>query len=493
MFESAELGHTIRKSVYDKELPLLREELLKAQFEVATHARFPVIIVIAGVDGSGKGDTVNLLNEWMDPRHIQNHAYGEPSHEERERPAMWRFWRDLPPKGEVGIFYGSWYTNSIQNRVMGRTRASDLEAELDEIVRFEKMLVDEGALIIKFWLHLSKEAQRTRFKTLEKDPATRWRVTPEDWRHFKKYDRYRKVSELTLRQTSRAEAPWIVVEGADANYRSLTVGRAIRDAIRAKLKEARRRPHVASTPPLLPSIDHKDVLHSLDLSLKLGKVRYKRELEKQRGRLALLSRDPRFRDMAVIVVFEGSDAAGKGGTIRRITGALDARRYSLVPVAAPTEEERAQPYLWRFWRHVPGRGRFTIYDRSWYGRVLVERVEGFCTEADWLRAYNEINDFEAQLAGHRIVVVKFWLAISLDEQLSRFKRREKTPFKQFKITKEDWRNRKKWDLYGQAVCDMVDRTSTDTSPWHLIEANDKYYARIKVLSTLCETIERALG
>ncbi|GAB1368241.1 hypothetical protein MASR1M42_07900 [Azonexus hydrophilus] len=172
---------------------------------------------------------------------------------------------------------------------------------------------------------------------------------------------------------------------------------------------------------------------------------------------------------------------------------MDARHYQIVPIAAPTEEERDQPYLWRFWRHVPRTGRVTIFDRSWYGRVLVERVEGYCREEDWLRAYAEINDFEDQLEDDGALVVKFWLQISADEQLRRFKEREQTDFKRFKITAEDWRNRDKWDDYLTAACDMIDRTSTDIAPWTLVEANDKNFARIKVLRTVCERIEAALA
>jgi polyphosphate kinase 2 (PPK2 family) len=224
----------------------------------------------------------------------------------------------------------------------------------------------------------------------------------------------------------------------------------------------------------------------------MSKSSYKDELEKAQQRLNLLSRDAKFRSIAASLVFEGQDAAGKGGAIRRVTAALDARLYRTVPIAAPTEEEAARPYLWRFWRHVPGRGRFTIFDRSWYGRVLVERVEGLAAEPDWMRAYAEINDFEQSLARHGIVVAKFWLAIGKEEQLKRFRERQKVGFKRFKLTPEDWRNRKKWDAYEQAVCDMVDRTSTKIAPWTLVEADNKHYARIKVLKTLCDTLERAL-
>lgn len=490
MFESAELGHKIDKATYDKEVPALREALLNAQFDLAQKGKFPVIILAGGVDGAGKGETVNLLNEWMDPRYIQAHAMGEKSNEEQERPPMWRFWRALPPKGKIGIFFGSWYTDPIVERVLGRTKAAQLSQSIEQINHFEKMLTDEGALILKFWFHLSKDVQEKRLKSLEKNPKTRWRVTDFDWQRFKLYDKFRKVSELTLRETSTAEAPWIVVEGADARYRNLTVGKILLEALRKRLDHPK--PVASNVAPLHTPIDHLDVLDKLDLSQKLDKKKFDVELEKYQGKLALLTRDPRFKKLSVIAVFEGSDAGGKGGAIRRITGALDARHYHIIPIAAPTEEERAQPYLWRFWRHIPHTGKVTVFDRSWYGRVLVERVEKFCSEADWMRAYGEINDFEAQLANNNIVLVKFWLAISKEEQLRRFKEREQISFKRFKITEEDWRNREKWEDYERAVCDMVDRTSTEIAPWTLVEANDKNFARIKILKTLCQRIEAAL-
>ncbi|MEN6584842.1 MAG: polyphosphate:AMP phosphotransferase [Sulfuricella sp.] len=492
MFESAELGHKIDKATYDKEVPLLREALLDAQLDLAQSGAFPVIVLLGGVDGAGRGETVNLLNEWMDPRHVQSHGMGEPSDEELDRPMMWRFWRALPPKGKIGVFLGSWYTWPILNRVNGVTKTADLDQSLERAKRLEKMLTDEGALIIKFWLHLSKDKQEKRLKVLEKDPKTRWRVTERDWEHFKLYDKFRTVHESVIRHTSTAEAPWFIVEGEDPRYRSLTIGKMIQEAIRKRLDSPEKQPSGINAPPLLPSIDHLHILKTLDLTQKIEKKKYEEELEKYQGKLALLTRDPRFKEITVVLVFEGNDAAGKGGSIRRITSALDARIYQVVPIAAPTEEERAQPYQWRFWRHVPRRGRVTIFDRSWYGRVLVERVEGYCSEADWMRAYTEINDFEAQLSRHNIVVSKFWLTISKDEQLRRFKEREKTGFKRYKITDEDWRNREKWDAYEQAICDMVDRTSTEASPWTLVEANDKYFARIKILKTLCSQIETRL-
>ncbi len=353
------------------------------------------------------------------------------------------------------------------------------------------MLVAEGALVLKFWFHLSRDAQKKRLKTLEKDPKTRWRVTDTDWERFKIYDRFRQVSEHTLRETSTGEAPWMIVEGTDPNYRYLTVGTHLLEALIKQLADKIGKAPSFKPAPLEPVLDDRNVLNALDYKQTLtGKV-YARRLEKYQGRLNLLTRDPRFRGKSLIAVFEGQDAAGKGSSIRRITGALDARHYQVIPIASPTEEERAQPYLWRFWRHLPRKGRVTIFDRSWYGRVLVERVEKFCSENDWMRAYHEINEFEEQLVRNEVILVKFWVAITKEEQLKRFRERKKIAFKQFKITEEDWRNRKKWGDYEHAVCDMVERTSTDIAPWNVIPANDKMFARIEILKTLCDHLERA--
>ncbi len=492
MFESANLFHKIDKAVYRREEPKLREALLNAQYDLKENGRFPVLILIAGVEGAGKGETVNLLNEWMDPRHISSYAFPPPSDEERERPQIWRYWRALPPKGKIGVFFGAWHTEPIIGRVQGVINDSEFSQAISEILRFEKMLTDEGVLLLKFWFHLSKQQQRKRLKALEKDPKTRWRVGALDWKYFKLYKKFMKVCEPFLRKTSTGESPWIVVPGADPYYRTLTVGRHLLAALRERLDEKPLKRLPDRNPPLLPPADKLNVLRALKLDQPLPKDDYQKQLVKCQGRLNVLSRDPRFKEISIVAVFEGNDAAGKGGAIRRVTSALDARSYHNVPVAAPTEEERAQPYLWRFWRPIPRRGRVTIFDRSWYGRVLVERVEGFCSEADWMRAYTEINDFEQQLTRHGVVVVKFWLAISKEEQLKRFQDREKTSFKRFKITEEDWRNRKKWAAYEQAVCDMVDRTSSSIAPWTLVEANNKYYARIKVLKTVCSAVEAAL-
>ena len=490
MFESADLEHKISKQEFKREEPKLREALLNAQFDLGALKKFPVLIIIGGVDGAGKGETVNILNEWMDPRHILTYAFGPPSDEEAARPPMWRFWRALPPRGKIGIFFGSWYTTPIVDRVLGNSGDDELRKHLNEIFRHEKMLVDEGVLLLKFWFHLSKEQQKKRLKTLEREPKTRWRVTKEDWKRFKVYDEFREISEHALRETSTAGAPWIVVSGADHRYRSLTAGRILLDALKGRLADHSGKEKRVEAAPPMPQLDNLKLLRDLDMSQKLSKPRFEKQLEKYQGALNVLSRNKKVRRQSIILVFEGWDAGGKGSAIRRITGALDARQFRIVPIAAPTEEERAQPYLWRFWRHVPGRGGITIFDRSWYGRVLVERVEGFCSRADWMRGYSEINDFEEQLVQQGAVLFKFWLHITKEEQLRRFKEREKTSFKRFKITEEDWRNRKKWGESEAGVCDMVDRTSTEIPAWTLIEAQDKLFARIKLLKTLVERLDK---
>ena len=492
MFESANLLHTVSKAAYEREEATLRAALLNAQYDLKLDGRFPVLILIAGVEGAGKGETVNLLNEWMDPRHIQTTAFGEASDEEADRPPHWRFWRALPPKGRVGIFFGAWHTQPIVQRVMGQIGDGDFAAAIGDIQRLERMLCDEGVLLLKYWFHLSKPQQKQRLKSLEKDPRTRWRVTDLEWSYFKHYDGFVQVCDPFLRQTSTAQAPWIVVPGADPRFRALTVGRHLLAALHERLAQKDGVHAPDRTPPLPAPADRVNVISALQLQQPMTRRQYDKALDKWQQRLALATRDPRFRQLPVVVVFEGNDGAGKGGAIRRVTAALDARHYDNIPVAAPTEEERAQPYLWRFWRRLPRRGRFAFFDRSWYGRVLVERVEGFCREDDWLRAYGEINDFEHALVQHGTVVVKFWMAVSKDEQYRRFKQREQVEFKRFKITEEDWRNRDKWDAYEAAVCDMVDRTSTGTTPWTLVEADNKYHARIKVMRTLCEAVEAAL-
>ncbi len=477
MFESADLDHAVAKAQYKREEPKLRRALLEAQQSLLKQPRFSVVVLIAGVQGAGRGETVNLLNEWMDPRHLETSAFGAPSDEELERPEQWRYWHALPPKGKIGVLFDAWHAGPILRRVRGDASDDEFAHEVAQVARFEKMLADEGVLLLKYWFHVSAKQQKKRLKQAQEKAEAPYR-------------KFVRVAEAFLRRTSTADAPWTIISGNDRRHRALSFGRHLLAALRARLdapapRRARRAPAPTAAEPT-------NVIRALELDRELSRKAYKAQLEKWQGRLGELSRAKAFRDLAVVAVFEGNDAAGKGGAIRRVTQALDARLLRHVSIAAPTDEERAHPYLWRFWRHVPRRGRVALFDRSWYGRVLVERVEGFAAEADWRRAYVEINDFEQALVRHGIVVAKFWLAISADEQLRRFRERERVPYKRFKITPEDWRNRAKWGAYEAAACEMVDRTSTSIAPWTLVEADNKHFARIKVLRTLCKAIEKNL-
>ena len=491
MLESAEVGHTIAKAKYEREEARLREALLDGQFEIGEARRGPILVVISGLEGGGRGETANTLNEWMDPRFIRTHAFGPGAPEEEARPLAWRYWRALPPRGRIGIFMNAWYRQMVNAHVRREVSDTQFDARLQEVRQYEQMLTDEGIVLLKFWIHLSRDAQKRRLHELESNPKTRWRVTAVDKAALRHYNKYHDKWEQMLRETSIGPAPWYVVEGADSNYRNLTVGKIIQDAmvkINAGAKPAPRTV-VAPAPSVIGNVA---LIRRLDLTQKLDEKPYDRELPKWQARLARLTQRKRFRDRSMILAFEGSDAAGKGGAIRRVATSLDARQYVIVPIAAPSEEELAHPFLWRFWQQIPARGGITIFDRTWYGRVLVERVEGYCGVQDWMRAYDEINQFEEQLVRAGTIVCKFWLQISKEEQLKRFAERQKTAFKRFKITKDDWRNRKKWAAYEQAVADMVDRTSTELAPWTLVEAEDKYFARVKIVKTIVRQLERAL-
>jgi polyphosphate:AMP phosphotransferase len=492
MFESAEMRQEVDKATYEEAVPKLREELLDAQYDLLERKDFPVLVIIAGDEFAGKSETVQTLNEWMDPRHIHTHGFLLPTDEEAQRPPMYRFWRALPPKGTIGVFFGSWYTLPIAARAFSGVDDEALDRSINRIRHLERMLHNEGVLILKFFLHVSKREQRKRMKALEKDPDTRWRVSKAHRVMAERYDEVRSAAETMIRETSTGEAPWIVIDGYDHRYRTLTVGQILLEAVRRRLDQPATSALVTAA-PVVPQVDNVRLVRNLDLSQRLEKDEYRKALEKYQERFGRMMRSGKFRKHALVLAFEGSDAAGKGGAVRRVTAALDARTYRIVPVAAPTEEEREQPYLWRFWRHAPGKGGIVIFDRTWYGRVLVERVEGYCSDADWMRAYDEINEFEEQLVDNGTIVCKFWLQISKEEQLRRFQEREQTGFKRFKITEEDWRNRDKWGAYEQAVADMVDRTSTSLAPWTLVEANDKYFARVKVLETICDAVERRLS
>lgn len=481
MFETAELGAKLSREEFDAAAEPLRLELLGLQEKLRT-ADFPVLILFAGVEGAGKSESVNLINEWLDPHWIVTRAYDEPSQEERERPFFWRYWRDLPKQGQLGLFLSGWYSRPVLDRVYRRADQAEFDRRLDHNKAFERLLADDGALILKFWMHLDKKSQKKRLQALEADPLQSWRVSKRDWKNYRRYGKFLEAAEHAIRRTDVSHARWTIVDGSDHNYRSLTVLRLVRDALQQRLA----RPKPRKTKPAKARPLRNSVLGALDLSQTLDDQTYEIELAEARAELARRVQEAHGRGISAVALFEGWDAAGKGGAIRRVTGSVDARRWQVVPIAAPTDEEKAHHYLWRFWRHLPRAGHLLIYDRSWYGRVLVERVEGFAQTGEWQRAFAEINNFEDQLLHHGMVLAKFWLHISSEEQYRRFEARETVAYKKWKLTDEDWRNRAKWDAYEAAVHEMVERTSSQAAPWTLIEGNDKNFARVKIIRSLCE-------
>lgn len=489
MFETAEIERPCDPDEYAREVPGLRLALISAQKAFEYAKTTSIVVVVAGVPGAGKGDAVNLLNDWLDPRGIHTHGMAAPTDEERIRPYLFRFFRRLPPKGQIAIFFDSWYAPPVAGRVLGGESEAQLDAAMERIRRFERMLVHEDVVLLKLWFHLSKADLKSRIKMLLGDPLTAWRVDDRERTYKRHYDAFTEAGAHALRRTDDQYAPWHLVPGIDPRARNLRVARAMLAALQ-------RGPEPSPSVPVEISKSEAEsasgVLSTLDLSPRVKREKYERKLPKRQREVNLLVRDPRFRQRSLIVVFEGMDAAGKGSAIRRLTQAMDARTYDIVPVSAPSDEERARPYLWRFWRHAPRHQKVLIFDRSWYGRVLVERVEALSPESAWMRAFAEINDFEEQLVENGSIVCKFWLHIDPNEQLRRFRKREATPHKRHKITHEDWRNRAKWDEYVGAAERMIAKTSTEVAPWTVVPANDKRFARLNVLATIAEALRAAL-
>ncbi len=477
----------VSKAAFGRTLPKLRDELLDLQLKLHTSKACAVAIIIAGTPAAGRSETVNELIEWLDPKHIGVHALGAPNRGERSFPPLWRYWQKLPARGRMTFFFAGWYNEYLGDVIKQDSKSTEQnQRSVERIVQLEKMLVRDRVRVVKIYLHTDHETQQRRLKQLQASKLTRWRVTKEDRWQAKHFDRVERVSRECLKATDHQAAPWHRIDGTDEEYRLLTVGGILRDEIVAGLKA----PDSKSTKPAAEKRAKAEVLKVPQPQQATDRDDYDQQLATLQGRLARLVRKSRFAKHGLVLAFEGMDAAGKGGAIRRIAHALDARQYQVVPVSAPTPDELLYPYLWRFWRHIPPRGSITIFDRSWYGRVLVERVRGLTPEADWQRAYDEIVEFERQLTEHGLLVAKFWLSVSKDEQLRRFKARDNDPLKRFKVDREDWTNRRYYDAYQSAAAEMIRRTDADDAKWTLVAADDKKQARLTVLRTVCETLER---
>ena len=491
MLEKIDLSKKVDKKTYRRVMDEAEEKLGLLQRE-CKDAGIPVILVFEGMGAAGKGVQINRLIQALDPRGFDVYACDRPTEDEQMRPFLWRYWTKTPAKGRIAVFDRSWYRSVQVDRFDGLTREDKLGDAYQDILSFEKQLCDDGTVIMKFFLYIDKDEQKKRFKKLEGSKETSWRVTEEDWNRNKDFDRYLKMNEEMLEKTDTDYAPWVIIEAVDKDYAALKIVSTVMDRLEYELEH--RRPEDEKTAQRQESKTRErfknGVLSGIDLSKSLTEEVYKTRLKKLQKRLAELHSELYRLRIPVVIGFEGWDAGGKGGAIKRLTSNLDPRGYRVNPTAAPNDIEKVHHYLWRFWNNVPKAGHIAVFDRTWYGRVMVERIEGFCSEAEWRRAYQEINEMESHMANAGAVVLKFWLHIDKDEQERRFRERQANPAKQWKITDEDWRNREKWDQYEEAVNEMLIRTSTTYAPWIVVEGNDKRYARVKVLQTVVDALEK---
>ncbi len=456
-------------------------------------AGIPVIIVFEGFGAAGKGTQINRLIQAMDPRGFSVYTSNRETEEERMRPFLWRYWTKIPAKGRFAIFDRSWYRRVLVDRFDKITKKDELPYAFHDILSFERQLADDGTVIIKFFLYISKEEQKKRFKLLEDSRETGWKVTESDWKRNKEYNEYLRMNEEMLEKTDTDYAPWVIIEAMDKNYAALKIISSVTARLEQELEKKAVAPKNTNKAGTDVREEYKSgVLSGVDLTKALSSKEYKKELDALQKKMELLHSELYRLRIPVVICFEGWDAAGKGGAIKRLTSHMDPRGYQVNPTASPNDTEKAHHYLWRFWNNMPKAGHIAIFDRTWYGRVMVERIEGFCSEEEWRRAYQEINEMEEHLTNSGCIVLKFWLHIDKDEQEKRFKERMEDPAKQWKITDEDWRNREKWDAYEKAVDEMLVRTSTTYAPWEIVEANSKYFARVKVLRTVVDAMEKEI-
>lgn len=467
----------LSKAAWHKAARNLRAELLHLQYQLRD-ADFPVILVFGGVDGAGKHEMANLLTEWLDPRFIRTQAYAHPARPEMHVPPLLQYWRDLPAHGHTGIVLSGWYSPPLMARARATIDESEFRSQLADIADFEEDLVADGALLLKFWMHLDADAQRVRLGDLMSDPHNVWQVSPRDWANLHLYDDFMKATDIVHDMSKQAGQPWVTVDGRPRRARSVVVAQHLVEALRKRLagthKTIKAKKLSVKVQPRLSRVQHpvlkKDIYEEMLLSAQA-------ELNRHSRRLLMQGR-------GLVIAFEGWDAAGKGGAIRRMLQALDVRFVQVHRIAAPDARELAHHYLWRFAKRFPGPGEIAIFDRSWYGRMLVERVEKLTAPERWQRAPEEIAHFEKQWTGAGNVLLKFWLQITADEQLARFESRREDPLKEWKLTEEDWRNREKWNAYEVAVNEMLSMTDFPEAPWEVIGANDKRHARIAVLQAV---------
>jgi len=500
-------SYNLSKKEYKAEIERLETRLSELQREIID-LKIPVIIAFEGWSASGKGTCISKILYPLDPRYFNVYTMDKVPEDVAMHPFLWNYWLKTPPNGRITIFDKSWTRSILHERQAKRPLSqSETDSFYHDVKAFERQLTDGGTLIIKLFLHISKDKQKRRFDELLKSPDTAWRVDKHDIEQNKNYETRLNYFDDMTKKSNFDFSKWNIIEADDEQYAAIKIYKTIIGAIEGKIDECVGANCVRPLPAKSDDIKYsgrtqfaptetppqiKPILSSINLDKDIEQNEYKEQLKYYQDKMAYLGFKLYAKRKPVVIVYEGWDAAGKGGNIKRLTQKLDPRGFEVTPVAAPSQEELAHHYLWRFWKAMPKDGHIAIFDRSWYGRVLVERVEHLCSDDDWNSAYTEINDMELHLHDHGAVIFKFWLHIDKDEQLNRFNMRQSEPSKQYKITDEDWRNRDKWDDYEKAVDEMIYKTSTDYAPWTIVESNSKKYARIKTLKLVVETLEEKL-
>ena len=509
MLEKVDLTMKMEKSEYKAKMTALKLQMGKLQRQ-CKEMGLPIMIVFEGFDAAGKGMQIGKLIQSLDPRGFEVFTVKEETKEEAMHPFLWRFWTKTPQRGRMAVYDGSWYIKVLSDRFEKKMRESEIENCYRSICSFEKQITEDGTLLIKLFLDIDQKEQKKRFDKLMESKDTAWRVTKADLKKNEKYDQYQEMIEEMLQRTDTEYAPWTIVEATDRRYATVKIYTVITQMLTAGIDNRRREIARETAAEVIREAEkeasenrslidgatkgfQESVLAKVDLSLCCDRKTYRKKLKEYQKKIGKLHGELYQKRIPVVIGFEGWDAAGKGGAIKRLTEKMDARGYVVNPTAAPNDLEKAHHYLWRFWKNMPKDGHIAIFDRTWYGRVMVERIEGFCTQEEWKRAYKEINDMEKDLADAGAVVLKFWMQIDKKEQEKRFRQRQENPEKQWKITEEDWRNREKWEQYEEAVNEMLIRTSTEYAPWIVVEGNDKYYARLKVLETVIDALEKRIS
>lgn len=465
-----------------------RARLYELQMQIKEH-KLPVLVLFEGWGAAGKGSMIGKVIKNIDPRFFKVATMSAPTEEELRRPFLYRYMKQIPEAGKFTLLDAGWMEETTKDCLNGSLSGDGYAKRIDSIKRFERQLTDNGYLLLKFFMHIDQKEQKKRLDKLLVGEDTKWRVADFDHWQNTHYKKCRKVFDRYLSDTNISTAPWYIIDALDKKWAELQVLETMIAGIETAMQNsAHSVPLLQNVFPLVKMPKLKDI----ELADKvIDEEEYKTELKRLQKKLRdLHNRVYRMR-VPVIITYEGWDAAGKGGNIKRITEALDPRGFEVHPIASPEPHEKARHYLWRFWTRLPKDGHVAIFDRTWYGRVMVERLEGFCSENDWRRAYNEMNEFEKELVDWGAVIIKFWVQIDKDTQLARFTDRQNNPEKRWKITDEDWRNREKWDDYEVAVNEMLQKTSTAYAPWHILESVDKKYARIKALKIVIEELEKA--